>query len=409
MATKYVSNFNVKNTQGDIENVTVKDPRFYQFYKNGEYKTYPQSIITQNVRYYIDGTNGNDNNDGLTSSTAFKTLQHFFDYTIQSGRFDARCYIISAGTYTANIFTLTSASIHISGTVDGVIVNLTNSASAIIALYQCHLNLSNVTLTGPGVYLDSGSCAIANSTLACELSSYGGYLYVSESIIYFIDATGCFISLNKPTFSGKGNNTQLLLLQNCTLYIVGSVSHDGTQKTGSFAEMYGCTVYMLSALAKLAGKFNTPPTYNTCVFMGTGTRLITLFQTSATLPTVTECRFARIQNANNFSLASGESGVIPIPLLGGMFSVAYDFGGYRHVKTFAVVASNKYEITETHIDANGTNWYVACCNFHINESTSGITIEIDRNGTKTNGTTYESTPTASAKYITIQYVQFSSF
>lgn len=409
---EYVTNFDIMGNDGNFKNVLVRDSETFEqlnsFINGKTYITYPSNIITKNKRYYINSTTGNDSNDGLSDSKPFKTLQHFLDITVMQGIYDARCYITGSGTYSANIFTITACTTHISATVDNVIVNLTNDSEYPIAFYDCHVNFDNITLTGPGIYFDSGSISASDCTFNCEVSSYGGYVRLLTCSITNIDAEGCFITLNKPTFTNKYSGATMLELDNCTLEIIGRVSYAGGTAQCSFAEFYSCTVFLNSGLGVCAGKYKSA-IMNNSIFIGTGTRILTLFQTSDNLPTVDECRFTRIQNAVNFSLYDGESSIIPIPLMNGKFTVSYDFGNYRRVRTFDVVSSNRYEISETHIDSNGAKSYIACCNFQINQSSNGISIEITRNGTTTIGGSYDGNPVDSAKFIKIQYVTFCSF
>lgn len=90
-------------------------------------------------RYYVDGINGDDSNDGLTSETSFKTLERFLDI-LNSGILDARCYILSAGTYTITKTTIEGCVLHITANVGGVIIKY--SAGGVF--YNSHLNLKGV-------------------------------------------------------------------------------------------------------------------------------------------------------------------------------------------------------------------------------------------------------------------------
>lgn len=122
-------------------------------------------------RVYIDGVNGNDDNDG-TQTYPIKTLDTFFDMC-HHDEMDIRAYIVSPGTYTATYQSYTSIAIHITANVPGVTLNFQCSRLENIAFYQCHLNLQTadpenfkmaVKVTGSvtthpstHIYLDSGT------------------------------------------------------------------------------------------------------------------------------------------------------------------------------------------------------------------------------------------------------------
>ena len=106
-------------------------------------KEYP--LYDDHVRLYIDGVNGDDNNDGTTPETAFKTLDRFLKL-LNNTKADIRCYIISAGTYKFLKPTISDAIIHITGTVSGVILSTDLDE---LVFYGGHMNFNNVTFDLP--------------------------------------------------------------------------------------------------------------------------------------------------------------------------------------------------------------------------------------------------------------------
>lgn len=95
-------------------------------------------------RYYIDGVNGNDDNDGLTEATAFKTIEHFLEL-LNRGMSDIRCFIISAGVYTISKTTVEASTVHISASVAGVIIQYDGGGT----YYNSHINFKGLDANNP--------------------------------------------------------------------------------------------------------------------------------------------------------------------------------------------------------------------------------------------------------------------
>lgn len=134
-----------------------------------------------NFRYYIDGVNGNDDNDGLTSETAFKTLDKFLEQSNTKG--DIRCYITSAGVYTFSKKMLVDTTVHITGNVSGIIINNPNDTWT---FYHCHLNLENITLRYNGnedAYIEDGSLVTNNCVIECPYKGYNANINLKNTTI----------------------------------------------------------------------------------------------------------------------------------------------------------------------------------------------------------------------------------
>lgn len=141
-------------------------------------------------RYYIDGVNGDDSNDGLTSATPFKTIERLLEL-FNKGMCDVRCYIISAGTYTISKTTCEECTLHIQANVDGV--ELKYVAGGVF--YNSHINLKGLDSTHPLVisteetdteliYFEN--CAVALNSVKfkdfSKVSFIGGFVNSNNSI-----------------------------------------------------------------------------------------------------------------------------------------------------------------------------------------------------------------------------------
>lgn len=200
---------------------------------------------------YVDGTNGSDNNDGSSTSKAFKTLEKAMTYCEDS--VGISIYLTTAGTYTMdNRYSVPSKYISITGastlTCDDIIVK------GILDLNNCTVALTRVTLDGTGSGISTGPIYLRGSTLILldskVIADKGecAYLWRDASLIcsntafeaadgttlsYVADLTGgstgifykCTTTTGKTVRAGFG----------CTLNIdngtVGNISYSKTSGT----------------------------------------------------------------------------------------------------------------------------------------------------------------------------------
>lgn len=100
----------------DIENIQLELNQI-----NDDISNLEQFRASTSKRYYVDRVNGNDDNDGRTQETAFKTLDRFFKLSKQYT--DIRCYLVSPGIYPVTEFnSFSSMAVHITPLVSNCIV-----------------------------------------------------------------------------------------------------------------------------------------------------------------------------------------------------------------------------------------------------------------------------------------------
>lgn len=135
---------------------------------------------------YVNGTNGNDNNDGSSTSTAFKTLEKAMSYCEDS--VGISIYLTAAGTYTMDRrYSIPSKYISISGssslTCDDIIIK------GILDLNNCTVVLTRVTLDGTDsdistapIYLRGSTLVLADSKVIADKGDCA-YLWRDASLI----------------------------------------------------------------------------------------------------------------------------------------------------------------------------------------------------------------------------------
>lgn len=221
--------------------------------------------VLDGQRQYIDQVNGDDTNDG-TEQHPWKSLTPFFNQanSTKGGRVDIRCYIVSAGTYTIPPQSYNNLTIHITGNVDGVILNFETPRD--VKFYECHTNLKNITINAPNATefaFDGGSISCHNCTFNHRLVTYAcsGYLY--QCNIKSLDAqtstliiNSCNLTNTDPSVNGWEFHTCLVRFQgssqnasltvdgddNSFIYAVGSyIVYGITYRLTDYKYKYGLT------------------------------------------------------------------------------------------------------------------------------------------------------------------------
>lgn len=187
---------------------------------------------TNHFRYYIDGVNGDDGNNGKTPETAFKTLSRFLEEA-NNGKSDIRCYIISAGTYNIEKTNLINTIVHITGNVENVIIN-TNLNE--LVFYNCHLNFQNITITNNGSsvpYLEGGSLVIANSILRTPFRFYDAMATITNCTANELRFESSQVTLDTITFDGKPKtnfNSPLSFVRASNGEIKGTIKYEALEE-----------------------------------------------------------------------------------------------------------------------------------------------------------------------------------
>lgn len=157
-------------------------------------------IAPADMIYYLDNTDGDDDNDG-SAAHPFKTIDGAFE-KIAFNMSDIRIYIMHSGTYTCNAVTIGACNMHIHAQVPGVVINFTNEGS----FYGVHLNLkgydsnnkmvittSNASKT---VYMDGGDISGNYIDLQCIFRMNGGYASFQNSTMRNIFCHGAFFIID---------------------------------------------------------------------------------------------------------------------------------------------------------------------------------------------------------------------
>lgn len=178
------------------------------------------------LRYYIDANGGDDDSDGSQDSP-WQTLTPLLDIAnkVDNGRSDVRCYFASAGVYDLPYMSFTGMAIHMTGLVDGVVVNQTGGD---FVIYGGHFNLKNLTLrsTVP-ISLESTVGVFDTVTFDLYPNIWGGKCDFNKCVFnkglgvkggHAILRGGCIIDMHNATDAAMyGNNGFVTIYNSLTI------------------------------------------------------------------------------------------------------------------------------------------------------------------------------------------------
>lgn len=186
-------------------------------------KTVP---IKNHFRYHINGLTGDDNNDGLTSDTAFKTLEKFF--SMSSIYPELRGYIEAPGNYYVQGDQMTGVSVHLTATVSNVKIFFEGDGNGDFSVYSAHWNLaggSGTELTVGGaarMYFDNSSLSASYCIFNAKLRTYGSSAVIEHCSLPSFVGHCSNIRSNANNITNTDPSVDAWYLNNCVSLFYGS-------------------------------------------------------------------------------------------------------------------------------------------------------------------------------------------
>lgn len=236
--------------------------------------------------WYVDGVDGDDENNGRSESTPFKTLERAFDEA-RKGDLEFRVCLKAGQTYSITATSFTSLSIHFSAYGTGDVTLDLQNAGTRIAFYQCHLNVlgtesNEFIFTGEDFYFDAGAVQLAYTTVESSLMSYGASLRTQNSsfagLVTLYNCGAMFENCDVHNIVAVSSNVylnachyysttlipetdRLLQFNNCFTSFVGSgnvidLSSNDSAISFIFAKVFGGQLYWRGEFA-IVGEGNT--------------------------------------------------------------------------------------------------------------------------------------------------------
>ena len=209
------------------------------------------SAANQNLRYYVDGVNGNDENDGLSAGTAFKTIAKWLSLINDKGLTEIRCYIQSAGVYEVPYSTFNGVSMHITGNASGIILKLSSNT----AFYHGHYNLDNLEFEcqDDNTHFEGCSVAISSVKFSKYISFISGFVGINTLTCPKVLLRGINGQINHINITGTAaNQVAIAADMGSNLRIFGNQTFAALEEPGGSSKMIelkACTVvYAPSAI-----------------------------------------------------------------------------------------------------------------------------------------------------------------
>ena len=119
---------------------------------------------------YVDKVNGNDNNDGLTTNTAFKTIKGLFDKYVKDGNINPNIYLKCDQIHDFPFFNIISMVIHFSTYGEQGKSATLNMSNTYHAFYNSHIRFNGtenhpLVITGTNFYFDGGNIGVSYTTI----------------------------------------------------------------------------------------------------------------------------------------------------------------------------------------------------------------------------------------------------
>lgn len=242
----HTNNLNNLNIQ-----VSVLNDKF-----NNHYSTFAR-------RYYIDGVNGNDNNDG-SINYPWKTMDKFLSL-INDGKEDIRCYIVSPGDYYMSYPTLKNITLHITAKVDGVNIISTNDQVDFV-MYGGHINMTSevgyITLRSNfgRLYFENNAVTLKNVYIPHEVRFYG--CMVDTDVCKF-NKVICHSSngyMHQTTITNTDPSNYGMLIKASQMALTGVFNvyelSSNNSNTGCIIVETGSLVHILHSITKGTNNYN---------------------------------------------------------------------------------------------------------------------------------------------------------
>jgi hypothetical protein len=193
----------------------------------------------ENYWTYVDGVNGDDENDGLSSSAPFKTLEKALD-KLNQRETSVVIRILTAGTYTCSKQVFNGITLHIQSEVDNVIIDFSD-ANRDVRIYNCHLNLACLNESGyltlkndynvgmDSIYFENCATTLTRVKFTNHIICYGGNIESLNCQFRAVRFRGCNAWLADSIFNNDDvDQSAIQAYYSTVLTLTGSFTHNDT-------------------------------------------------------------------------------------------------------------------------------------------------------------------------------------
>ena len=203
--------------------------------------------VKSHFRYYVDIVYGNDDADGLTQETAFKTIDRFLQETNKYN--EIRGFLVSSGVYDVTYGDILQCSLHITALVPGCTLRFNTPATEPAAIYLSHWNLEGYDINNPltidvkdtagdqqRIYFDNCLITLNKVNLACEMWTYGGQAIIQRCRLWRIRLQDTVFGISDgTTITNTDPNITPFSFINCRGRMIGTYTADELTSAGSMS------------------------------------------------------------------------------------------------------------------------------------------------------------------------------
>lgn len=197
----------------------------------------------EHTRYYIACDSGSDDNDGLSASSPWQTLDKLLDQ-VNGGLVDARCYFIEPGNYYITHQFIANVVLHLAPTVNGVNIIFDYPDAEAFYFQDCHVKFGrdtepyqlNIYTPGHGITAEGGEMAFYYTNVHDKFYQFGGYINALKSGFDWLRLAGTFGTLTDLTiFNTSPTVWGIYLLRCAAVYLAGNITFEDLRTSGSDA------------------------------------------------------------------------------------------------------------------------------------------------------------------------------
>jgi len=251
----------------------------------------------EHTRYYIACNSGSDDNDGLTASTPWASLDRLLD-KVNEGLVDARCYFIEAGNYYITHQFIANAVLHLAPTVNGVNIILDYDDEEAFYLQNCHIKwgrdgenypLNVYPKSGYGITAEGGEFSSYYTTFHEKLYTFGTYVNMNDSGADWFRFSGGEGTLSNTTILNDDPGVwAFYLLRGANIYLTDNLTLTNLSTAGSddtsvlFYASSGSHLWINCTVNTVTNKYYHPVYMLGANLYSYGNRLANILQESVT-------------------------------------------------------------------------------------------------------------------------------
>lgn len=206
----------------------------------------------RDCRFYVDAANGDDNNDGGSAATAFRTLDRAFE---EFGKYGSLWIYLEAGNEDYPVTkhgVFSGHTLHITAEADGcrIIFRDPDWLSGGIPVYNSHWNLKarnssdklyikcyeQNTNTDSHLYFDNTLLTIENVVFEDYIGFYGSTFHSKNSVLQYANFENSNVLTETNTEIANKDHTQYAMrFDNCQVKLTGTFSTDSLDAAGTEA------------------------------------------------------------------------------------------------------------------------------------------------------------------------------